>query len=310
MKIETINYKGWANSLRLSNHLVDLVILTAIGPRVIRYGFVEEENLFVELPETLGQSEGDTWHVYGGHRLSHAPQADPRSHYPDNISVAYEEMDRFLRVTQPVESPNGIQKELDIYLDAHTTEVTVVHRLYNRNLWPVELAPWALSAMRIGGQAVAPLPPRGTHHDDLQPTGCVSLWTYTDMSDPRWAWGREYVFLSQDPENQEPQKAGFWVPAGWTAYQWGDVLFIKQFEIKTGKEYPDKNVNVEFYTDHSLIEVETLGPLEQIEPDQSVEHVESWSLHKGIPAIDTESSVHHIVSPLLSNRYKMLGYEN
>lgn len=299
MNIEVFNYKGWANSLRLFNNLVDLVILTEIGPRIMRYGFVGEDNLFVELPETLGQSGGKSWHVYGGHRLSHAPQADPRSHYPDNFPVEYAKKEGFVRVTQPVESTNGIQKELDIYLDAHSTKVTVVHRLYNRNLWPVELAPWALSAMRTGGQAVAPLPPRGTHHDDLQPTGCVSLWAYTDMSDPRWKWGREYVFLSQDPEKQEPQKAGFWVPAGWAAYHWNDVLFIKQFEIKNGKKYPDKNVNVEFYTDHSLIEVETLGPLKCIEPDQSVEHVETWSLQRGVAPLDDEHSVGDEIAPLL-----------
>ncbi|MBL7160977.1 MAG: hypothetical protein ISS57_00105 [Anaerolineales bacterium] len=302
MNIEVLNYKGWANSLRLSNHLVDLVILTEIGPRIIRYGFLGEDNLFVELSETLGHKGGNTWHVYGGHRLSHAPQADPRSHYPDNFPVEYIEKDGFLQVVQSVEPTNGIQKELDIYLDAHSTKVTVVHRLYNRNLWPVELAPWALSAMSPGGMAVAPLPPRGTHHDDLQPTGCVSLWAYTDMSDSKWKWGREYIFLSQDTKNQEPQKAGFWVPAGWTAYHWGDVLFIKQFEIKSGKYYPDKNVNVEFYTDHSLLEVETLGPLTCVEPDQFVEHVETWSLHKGVPAIETESSVRHAVTPLLSNK--------
>ena len=286
MNIDVIDYKGWPNSLRLYNNSVDLVILTVIGPRIMRYGFIGEENIFVDLPETLGEQGGDTWHVYGGHRLSHAPQADPRSHYPDNEPIEYVEKDDCLRIIQPVESTNSIQKELDIRLDTHSTSVTVVHRLYNRNIWPVELAPWALSAMRTGGRAVAPLPPRGTPEDDLLPTGCVSIWPYTNMSDPRWKWGHEYIFLTQDPEKHAPQKAGFWAPAGWSAYHWNDVLFIKQFESRTGEKYPDKDVNLEFYTDRGLLEIETLGPLTGLEPNQSVEHVETWSLHRGVTSFD------------------------
>ena len=302
MNIEIINYKGWKNSLRIFNDLVDLVVLTEIGPRIIRYGFVGEENIFVELPETLGHSGGDTWHVYGGHRLSHAPQADPRSHYPDNHPVEYVEKENTLTIAQQVESTNGIQKELDISLDAYSTEITVVHRLYNQNLWPVKLAPWALSAMRTGGQAVAPLPPRGTPEDDLQPTGCVSIWTYTDMSDPRWKWGRKYVFLSQDSEKPECQKAGFWVPAGWAAYHSDSTLFIKEFDIKNGELYPDRNVNMEFYTDRGLLEIESLGPLKVIEPDESIEHVERWSLHRDIDSFDSEEFVGRLITPLLSKK--------
>lgn len=300
MKIEVIHYKGWANSLRLSNNEVDLVVVTAIGPRVMRYGFIDKENIFVELSQTLGKTGGDTWHVYGGHRLSHAPQADPRSHYPDNVPVEYLQRDNFLRLTQPVEETNGIQKELDISLGPHSTKVTVVHRLYNRNLWPVKLSPWALSALRTGGQAVAPLPPRGTHHDELQPTGCISLWAYADMSDPCWRWGREYVFLRQDRDKQDPQKAGFWVPAGWAAYQWNEMLFLKEVKIQSGEEYPDKNVNVEFYTDHSLLEMETLGPLTTIEPGAYIEHVEKWSLHRGVAILKDENIVNQTIIPLLS----------
>jgi hypothetical protein len=221
VKIDLIEYRGWTDSVRLSNDLVDLVILTEVGPRIMWYGFLGGDNVFVELPDTLGQTGGDDWHVYGGHRLSHAPQADPRSHYPDNFPVAYDydEQAGSLRVTQPVEPTSGIQKTFEVVLDPDSTRVAVTHRLMNRNLWPVELAPWALSSMATGGRAFAPLPPRGTPRDNLLPTGPLVLWAYTDMSDLRWSWGHRLVSLTQDTHRSSPQKAGFWVPAGWAAYQ-------------------------------------------------------------------------------------------
>jgi hypothetical protein len=303
MKIEAIEYRGWPNSVRLSNDLIDLVILTEVGPRIIRYGFQGGDNIFVELPDTLGQTGGDAWHVYGGHRLSHAPQADPRSHYPDNFPVDYdyEEQAGLLRVTQPVEPANGIQKALEIALDPSSTRIIVTHRLTNRNLWPVELAPWALSAMAPGGRAFAPLPPRGTPDDSLLPTGPLALWTYTDMSDPRWSWGHRLVSLTQNTGRPIPQKAGFWVPAGWAAYQWRSLLFLKQFEARAGERYPDCQVNVEFYADAALLEVESLGPLARIGPGGYVEHIERWSLYDSVPPLVDEERVFEIVTPLLDH---------
>jgi hypothetical protein len=301
MKIDVIEYRGWADSVRLSNGLVDLVIVTEVGPRIMRYGFLGGDNVFVELADTLGQTGGDAWHVYGGHRLSHAPQADPRSHWPDNFPVAYDydEQAGWLRAAQPVEPTNGIQKTLEAALEPDSTRVAVTHRLTNRNLWPVELAPWALSAMATGGRAFAPLPPRGTPHDSLLPTGPLALWAYTDMSDPRWSWGHRLVSLSQDTGRSSPQKAGFWIPAGWAAYQRRSLLFLKQFEAREGERYPDCGVNVEFYTDAALLEVESLGPLAWIEPGDGVEHVEHWSLHDGLPALADEDKVFEVVTPLL-----------
>jgi hypothetical protein len=82
--MDMINYNGWQNCLRLENALVDVVITTDVGPRIIRYGFLGEENEFAELEEHAGQSGGKEWRMYGGHRLWHAPESLPRSYYPDN----------------------------------------------------------------------------------------------------------------------------------------------------------------------------------------------------------------------------------
>ena len=49
-----------------------MIATTDVGPRIIRFGFVGEENEFKEYEDTTGQVGGDEWRIYGGHRLWHA----------------------------------------------------------------------------------------------------------------------------------------------------------------------------------------------------------------------------------------------
>ncbi|MCJ7665262.1 MAG: DUF4380 domain-containing protein, partial [Actinobacteria bacterium] len=83
------NYKfgGWENCLRLENDEIELVATTDVGPRIIRLGFKGGQNLFKEFGDQLGKTGGDQWRIYGGHRLWHAPEAVPRTYFPDNKPV-------------------------------------------------------------------------------------------------------------------------------------------------------------------------------------------------------------------------------
>ena len=70
---EKIDYGGWPNSYRLSNDVVELVVTTDVGPRLIHFSFKGEDNEFLTIPEMIGLSGGSEWRVYGGHRFWHAP---------------------------------------------------------------------------------------------------------------------------------------------------------------------------------------------------------------------------------------------
>ena len=295
--MEKTGYAGWPNCYHLSNDLVDLVATTDVGPRIIRFGFVGEENEFKEFENDLGQTGGDVWRPYGGHRLWHAPEVNPRSYCPDNDSIKAEEHAGFLRLIQPTEPPTGIQKEMDIRLAPDKAYVTVTHRLRNNNLWPVELAPWALTMMAQGGRAIIPLPPRGSHEANLLPTNTLTLWAYTDMTDPRWTWGRQYVMLRQDSNAATPQKVGAMAPDGWVAYARAGHLFIKKFAYAEGALYPDLGCCVESFTNADMLEVETVAPLALLEPGATVEHVENWFLFRDVPLPENDADVDRDVLP-------------
>jgi hypothetical protein len=239
----------------------------------------------------LGQTGGDEWRVYGGHRFWHAPEHPQRTYYPDNDLVAVEDHGDFMRLIQDTETTTGIQKEIDLELHPQEARVQVTHRLRNRSMWPVELAPWALSVMASGGTGIMPLPPRKTHQESLLPANTLSMWAYTNMADPRWTWGQRVIMLKQDPANHEPQKIGISSPDGWAAYARNGHLFVKFFEPVAGARYPDFNSNVEFFTDDTILEVETLGPLVNLAPDSAVSHTETWFLLADVPQPQNEADV-------------------
>ncbi len=293
-----INYKGWPNCCRLSNGLIDLIATADVGPRIIRFGFVGDANELKEYAEQLGKTGGKSWRIYGGHRLWHAPEGNPRSYFPDNSPVRVEKCCATgIRLTQPTETTTGIQKEIDICLAARDAHVVLTHRLRNNGLWPVELAPWALSVMAQGGVAIIPLPPRGEHPRDLLPVNTLTLWAYTDMSDPRWTFGNKYILLRQDPQAAHPQKIGAAVPNGWAGYVRNGHLFVKMFQHVAGARYVDSGCNFEAFTNADMLELESLGPLVNLAPGAIVEHVEHWFLFHDVPTPHSDADVNHYVLP-------------
>jgi hypothetical protein len=295
--MEKVSYAGWSNCYRLSNELVELIVTADVGPRIIRFGFVGEDNEFCEFPDMLGKTGGDEWRIYGGHRFWHAPEVMPRTYCPDNAPVQVEQHDGFVRVIQPTEPTTGIQKVIDLRLSPGKAHVKLTHRLRNTNLWAVELAPWALSVMAQGGKAIIPLPPRGSHQENLLPANTLTLWAYTDMSDPRWTWGNRYVMLRQDLAVEKPQKAGLMVPDGWAAYARAGHLFVKKYTYISGARYPDWGCSVEVFTGPGFLELETLAPLASLQPGSEVEHVEHWFLFDDVPMPKDDADVEQHVLP-------------
>ncbi len=291
MTMEKIEYGGWKNCYRISNDIIDLIITGDIGPRIIRFGFIGEENEFKEYEDMLGKTGGDEWRIYGGHRLWHAPEAKPRTYFPDNFPVTIEQHSSFIRVIAPFETTTGIAKEMDIELSPNQPSVKITHRLINKNLWAIELAPWALSVMAQGGKAIVPLPPRGSHEENLLPTNSITLWAYTDMSDKRWHWTSKYIMLSQDSSAKTPQKIGVMASSGWACYIRNNHLFVKQFNFDNSAIYPDFGCSVEIFTNADMLELETLGPMTKLEPNQSAEHVEYWHLWKNVESPNSDDDV-------------------
>lgn len=300
VKIDKVPYGGWPNCYRISNGEVELIVTSDVGPRIMRYGFVGGQNLFKEYPETLGKSGEATWQLRGGHRIWVGPEDAVRTYAPDNGPVQIKIEGPVLTATEPVEPLTGFEKQIQITLAAHGSDVAVRHQIRNTAPRLQEAAAWALSMMAQNGIGITGFPPRGKHPDVLPPTNPLVMWAFTDLTDPRLVFTKKYLTLRQDPANTVPQKLGHFNTDTWAAYLLGSDLFLKRSKAEAGRPYPDMGCSFEIFTRNDMLEMETLGPIERLAQGQSLTHVEHWSLTKGVAIHSiSDAELDRILLPLL-----------
>jgi hypothetical protein len=299
--IERTNFHGWANSWRMSNGEVELVVTGDVGPRVMRYGFAGGQNFFKEFAAQLGKSGEAGWQPRGGHRVWIAPEDPVKSYAPDNAAVAIHVREGEIVCTGPVEALTGMEKKITVKMAAAGTAVDVLHEVRNAGAEPYHLAPWILTMMAQGGAGIHGFPPRGTHPEMLEPTNPLVMWAFTHLDDPRWRLSRKYLVLRQDPHNANPQKLGAYNRHTWGAYLLHGELFVKRYEaVAEPAAYPDFGCTFEIFTNADILELETLGPLTTLAPGESVSHTERWTAHREVNLTTwTDEELDAVVLPLV-----------
>ena len=294
IEITRTSYAGWKNCLRISNQIIECIIPTQIGPRIIKFGYKSQENEFGILKNQRGMTGGSEWRLYGGHRLWYSPEHKYRTYLPDNDPIDCEEIKNGIKLIQSIEEESKIRKEITIIFKPDAPEVKVIHKIINCGLWEVELAPWAITVMKKGGKAIMPFTTGDP--DQLLPDKKIVLWPYSNVTDPRLQFEEGYIFFNDKRGISERFKIGTSVREGWIAYYNHNRLFVKKFSFKKGKKYPDDGCSAEIFVDKSVLELETLGPLTKLGIGESVEHTEIWRLFKNIPIPKTKNDIkNHIV---------------
>jgi hypothetical protein len=279
--MEKVQFRDLANCVRLTNGAVEVVVSIDFGPRILGYNLVGGENVLGWHPQAKIQSALGEYLIYGGHRLWIAPEIMPKTYAPDSSPVEhfFDAAENSIRLVQPVESFSRTQKEMTVKLEETGSGVRINHKITNVGNEEVELAAWALTIMRGGGTCEVPNEPFAPYSSEtLLPVRTLTVWSYTDLSDPRWSFGREFIRLRVDETKPEPQKIGVLNKQGWAKYRLEDAVFIKHFDFHETASYPDMNSNTELYTAGSFVEVETLAPLQKLKPGEATEHVERWQL--------------------------------
>ncbi|HEU5115043.1 MAG TPA: hypothetical protein VFT74_00050 [Isosphaeraceae bacterium] len=296
--MQTVDYHGWKNTLKLSNGDVELLITLDVGPRILSYKLAGGNNVLKEYPEQLGKAGESGWMIRGGHRLWVSPEDTQRTYTPDNLPVKHEVLSDGTVRLLPEPDAFGIQKQIDVKLAPQGSGVTLTHRLTNVGQKPTELAPWALTVMAPGGVEIIPFPPHAPHPgsasnaksaDDFGPNMELVLWPYFDFSDDRWTFGSKYITLRH--KDRGPTKLGLAHREGWVAYLNGGNLFVKQIPFEKSKVYPDRGASYETFSNPDMVEMESLGPLVNLKPGESTELVERWSLFGGVGEVKTEADI-------------------
>lgn len=276
---------GWERCARLSNGQAELLVTLDVGPRILSYKLNDGENVLRAFPDTLGKSGEPGFVGRGGHRMWVAPEGD-MTYVPDNGPVTFElQPPNGVRAETPAAGKVPIRREMTVSLAANSSGVMIQHRATYEGSEPVSIASWGLTVMTPGGWEIIPQPPQGVHGREFLPDRVVVPWTYTDFSDPRWRFGKQFWTL-RPTANSPATKMGFSHRVRWVAYVLPQSLFIKSFDYEDGALYPDLGCNYETFTKGDFIELETLSPLRTLGKGQSVSHTETWHLFAATGAPD------------------------
>ena len=253
-------------------------IATEIGPRITYLALADQpdKNILGVLLEAGADTKDGFWHSYGGHRLWTSPEVTPRSYSLDNQPIQIiEENDRIILRGNP-EPFNSIQKEI-IISTGNPDGLKITHKIKNIGRWPIRLALWALTVMQPGGTALIPFFPKPEDSGNLLPDCPLVLWPYTDLTDSRLLLGKRWLGLHQEAGAKSPIKLGLRANPSIGFYHWQGLLFSKKTSIKQ-TSYPDYESTFETYTNGEMLELETLGPLTDLQPDAETVHTEIWNL--------------------------------
>jgi hypothetical protein len=246
----------------------------------------DKPNMLVDLGDGFVPTAYGDYYFRGGHRLWHAPEAMPRTYIPDP-PVAITELSDGVVLEAQTEQGTGIRKRIEIKLAADKPSVTLMHTLTNNGLWPVELAPWAITQFRLGGTVILPMPVGKADPAGLLHNRQFSLWPYARINDPRLKLGDEFILFKADAL-LPPFKIGYFNPHGWLAYWTNGVLFRKTFAANAEATYPDNNCNAEMYCNDKFVELESLAPLTRLKPDAEVKHIETWEVFDNMDGLPAE----------------------
>jgi hypothetical protein len=305
IRFEKKEYRGWKNACHLSNGTVELTVLTDVGPRIAHYGFFGGENQFHEVKDHAGKTGGTDFRLYGGHRLWAWPEED-RTYCPDNQPVSLQETQCGAVFCAPVEGdPPGthLQRQIKLKLDLQGTHVQVIHTITNRGRKETRLAPWAPTVLKPGGRAILPFPPRvAMDKDHFRSVAPLTLWSFTDFTDPRWILGQDFLQLIHDEKPAgrfREQMTGLFNSAEWGAYVRGGCVFLKRAAVRPGTQYPDYGCNFEIFANPEFLELETLGPIVDLRSGESTVHVEHWWLFDGVTSVSSYESIRREIIPLI-----------
>ena len=274
-------YYGLPTHIIQNDHL-QIEVLANAGPRIVRLRRAgSDENLLAETPEISWPTPFGEFHIQGGHRLWHSPEAFPRTYYPDNDGLKLEPLPGGVCLVGASETANSLHKEIEIHLAADRPAVKLVHRLVNEGAWPVKLAAWAITQLPLGGTIYLPQP-EGPVESEYLPNRRLALWTYTRLRDPRLELADDMIRLHARSDLQAI-KIGYRNIHGWAAYARDGITLVKHFAITQEAEYSDYGCNVEAYCKDSFCELETLSPLTLVKPGQAVTHIEEWEVEGQIP---------------------------
>ncbi|NOY55554.1 MAG: hypothetical protein GXP34_06160 [Actinobacteria bacterium] len=281
----TIRFDKDLNQVHITNDRLVLTVATGFGPRITAFSEVGSTNVLAELGDAaLDLPDGRSYKLHGGHRLWIAPESPDVTYEPDDEPVVVTEVGAALQVVGTGGVTVGIEKKMIIRPHAGQNTVSIVHTLTNTGDKAIDVAPWAITQLPVGGTALIPLARKPVDPHGLQANAAIVVWPYTGVEDNPFVVENRMIML--EANRTRPTKVGTSLDRGWLAYVRDDSVFVKRAQHSTGGRHVDLGATAQCYCDSRFVELETLGSLATLSPGASTSHEETWELHRVDPGID------------------------
>ncbi|HDD62552.1 MAG: hypothetical protein DRI65_07200 [Chloroflexota bacterium] len=271
-------YEG-LQCIQLKNDFLAIWVTRDVGPRILGLSFLGGKNMLAVLPgEKIPVTGADDYSLRGGHRLWYAPEKPETTYIADDQPVEISILEHGLEAIRVVDQATGIQKSWRVTLSDSEAELTIDHKLTNKGSKDFQLAPWAVTMLKPGGQGVIPLQTELDDEHGLWPNRQLVFWPYTDLRSPYLDWHDQGIMVKANM-TEGALKMGAPNPGGWMAYNLEGSLFVKRTEYQAGDDYLDRGASSQIYCNPDLIELETLGPVVTLAPGEFSQHQETWQIY-------------------------------
>tara|TARA_R110002049_G_scaffold72490_2_gene187203 strand:+ start:235884 stop:236942 length:1059 start_codon:yes stop_codon:yes gene_type:complete len=275
-----VTYYGYDDCIRLENETTTVTLCPAAGGRVLQYAIGGENVLY--LP-----SGNEGW-LYAEGKKGGKMHAGRFDFGPEKMVRHSNELwmgrwaakitgPRSARLTSQVDDVNGVRLIRDFVLDADSSYLRCRQTIENVSDRDVSYCHWSRTFAIGGGIAVVPRSDRGRFPKGYvlyEPGNKIQF----DPDDSNVLVTDQMVVVSGPP--QYP-KLGFDSYEGWIAYYApSDQLFIKRYSAFRDRAYNEVaglTASV-WYPQSDMVELEPIGPAENLAPGQSASFDEHWWL--------------------------------
>jgi hypothetical protein len=299
-------HTGWNNSFFFKGGKVEAVVVPAVGARILSYS-LNGENILFEVPSSAGKvldAASDFW--VGGYQADVGPElANVPDHKalwmgPYNWESLYE---RGVRFFSRSDTNIGVQLEKEILMDRKTGELGLNQILRNTSDHVISRCLWDRTLCKAGGYALFPLNKKSRF-----PAG----WSLRRGSNGKYTYDGEHpespnvqildgVLVAKTPGPET--KIGADSDAGWIAYTFGNLLFIKYFPYQPGQKYTDGGNSVELYFDDKVAELEPLSAEIPLRPGKVFSFPEKWVLRSLKQEVKSFEEARALVSQIPQNPF-------
>lgn len=286
--VRKISFRGWQGALRISNGLVEAVVVPQIG-RIMQFQWIGQPGsnpIFVNggLAGKVGADiPGDTWANFGGDKLWPSPQSDwpnyaPQAWPPDKAfdgqPFTAQEVADGVRLIGPWSEAFEARAVRTITMRPGEARLYIAQGIEKKagaqRVFPVGV--WNITQTRPDGTIFLPLP-KGAEGADYHMLG-------GDKLTPGWSVVEGCLVGTRDPKTSI--KVGSSARSGWIASLYaGDIVFSEHYEYDPGATYPDGGSTAEVYTnggDLAYIEMEVMGPLTRLAGGATEKYDVYWQL--------------------------------